>query len=217
MQFPAERRTVLGAPGNPQGWPPAQVPEVLEKLRNLQGVVHLACHGIWDLLDPWQGSGLFLADALDAPNLTLDSLSSLGVLDCDLAILSACETALTNPGDLTEDYIGLPASFLLAGARTVYGSLWEIDDVATALLVIRSCLELTSYEGGQPDFALRLWKAQKWLRTASLEELWQSIEALPCEEALKWKTRALLHARTPSHRPLSHPHWWAALVCIGRP
>jgi CHAT domain-containing protein len=55
-------------------------------------------------------------------------------LSADLAVLSGCESAL---GRLTvgEGVIGLGSAFMQAGVPTVIGSLWQIDDRTTVLLM----------------------------------------------------------------------------------
>jgi CHAT domain-containing protein len=61
-------------------------------------------------------------------------------------MLSACETGLgsISSGD---DVVGLTRGFLYAGAQNVVGSLWEVDDDATAEL---SKLMYASMKKGQP-------------------------------------------------------------------
>lgn len=55
-------------------------------------------------------------------------------LKANLVTLSACETAL---GELAAggEYVGLIRAFLLAGAKAIIGSLWRIEDEATATLM----------------------------------------------------------------------------------
>ncbi|WP_082650685.1 CHAT domain-containing protein [Mastigocoleus testarum] len=54
-------------------------------------------------------------------------------LKADLVVLSGCETAL---GHITGDgVIGLSRSFFAAGADSVIGSLWDIPDIPTAILM----------------------------------------------------------------------------------
>ena len=66
--------------------------------------------------------------------LTGDEVSRLDLSACDLAVLSACETALgqSSPG---EGVMSLRRSFREAGAKTVISTLWRVDDRATRELM----------------------------------------------------------------------------------
>jgi CHAT domain-containing protein/tetratricopeptide (TPR) repeat protein len=57
-------------------------------------------------------------------------------LSADVVVLSSCKSALGKEV-LSEGIIGLPRSFLRAGARSVLATLWEVDDAATADLMAR--------------------------------------------------------------------------------
>jgi CHAT domain-containing protein len=52
-------------------------------------------------------------------------------LDCDLVVLSACQTGR---GQLVsgEGIVGLTRAFLYAGSRSVAVSLWNVSDLSTA-------------------------------------------------------------------------------------
>jgi CHAT domain-containing protein len=52
-------------------------------------------------------------------------------LSTELVVLSSCESALGKELS-SEGIIGLPRSFLRAGARSVIATLWPVDDAATA-------------------------------------------------------------------------------------
>jgi len=64
--------------------------------------------------------------------------------------------------------VGLPAAFLELGAGGVIGSLWQVSDLATALLMARF-YELHIGDGLAPADALK--QAKTWLRGATRREL----------------------------------------------
>ena len=67
--------------------------------------------------------------------LTLTDLVSLNLQNCHLVTLSACESGFTDFRALSDEYMGLPSGFLIAGAPTVVCSLWIVNDFSTALLI----------------------------------------------------------------------------------
>jgi len=78
----------------------------------------------------------------------------------DLVVLSACSTALGKPlrGD---GMLSFTRAFLTAGAARVLVTLWDVDDPATADLMIRF-YEAHLNRGLPPATALR--EAQRWIR-----------------------------------------------------
>jgi len=95
--------------------------------------LHLATHGKFDPDAPLK-SGLLLAkDAQSDGFLSLGDIYSLR-LNADLVTLSACETGLgkLHNGD---DVVGLTRGFLYAGSSSIVASLWQVDDLATSLLM----------------------------------------------------------------------------------
>ena len=88
-------------------------------------LLHLACHASFRADSP-MFSALHLADGA----LTVDQVQALA-LRARLVVLSACETALGDPG-VADEGLGLVRAFLMAGARSVMGSQWAVDDAATA-------------------------------------------------------------------------------------
>lgn len=108
-----------------------------QDLGSQYGFVHLASHGTFDARKP-RASGLLLATQGSgnplAGMMTVDDLYDL-TLDADLVTLSACETALgsVKTGD---DVIGLTRGLFYAGARSIVSSLWQVDDKATADLMV---------------------------------------------------------------------------------
>lgn len=116
-------------------------------------VLHLACHGNFRADNPLFSS-LKLADGW----LTVRDAYGLD-LDCDLVVLSACETGVSAvaPGD---EIIGLARGFFSAGAPSLLLTLWTVDDEATADLMAFFYQRLLAGDG--PAAALR-WAQRKML------------------------------------------------------
>lgn len=100
----------------------AAVIELLPKC----SMVHLACHGISDPVDP-SNSRLLLHDH-DTDPFTVAALAAVHLDRAQLAYLSACETAAATNPHLLDEVIHLTSTFQLAGYRHVIGTLWPIND-----------------------------------------------------------------------------------------
>jgi CHAT domain-containing protein len=85
-----------------------------------------------------------------------------------LVVLSACETGLYDIARNPDEFIGLPGTFTALGAAGVLGTLWPVNDTATALLIAKF-YELHRGAGIAPPTALR--RAQLWLRQTSNADL----------------------------------------------
>jgi CHAT domain-containing protein len=109
-------------------------------------VLHLACHGQFRPDNPLFSS-LRLADGW----LTVRDAYGLD-LNCQLVVLSACETGVSRiaPGD---ELIGMARGFFSAGAPTLLVSLWTVDDESTASLMANFYTRLR--DGENPAAALR--------------------------------------------------------------
>ncbi len=188
----------------------------------------LATHGTYDLGNPWTRTGLCTADGpKDAPGqpcLTLADLLELDLASLELAFLSACESAVSDYRDPAGEQTGLPSALLSAGAATVVGSLWLVDDLATALLSRRFFHELFRDTGDHPPAALALWRAQRWLRELTSEELRELTSDLPDHlrgHSLDRATRNMVRVSddrdsVPStRRPFEHAVYWSGFACHG--
>lgn len=134
---PDEARRIAELTGG-LAWIDAQAtePAVHDALRTARHV-HLATHGALNLDAPAfqvlvvapdaTHDGLIHAHELLGPGQDLDGL--------ELVTLGACETALGRV-DRADNPRGLPAAFLLAGARAVIGTLWNVaGDASRAFFV----------------------------------------------------------------------------------
>ncbi|WP_414570243.1 CHAT domain-containing protein [Nostoc sp. CCY 9925] len=215
---------------------------------NTYHCAHFSCHGYFNLTNPGK-SALILANApiADTPTkpdseryltlrvgethdlekcLTLDKIFSLKLEKCRLVTLSACETGLIDFNNTSDEYIGLPSGFLLAGSPSVVSSLWTVDDLSTSFLMIKlyeNLFKIDNAEAG--DVAIALKQAQTWLRNLTIEELDTFLEEhkpqidkvlaqlrvgqrIRFQESLK-----LIKQRQPL--PFANPYYWAGFTASG--
>ncbi len=156
--------------GLPSAWKNAQ--EEAGKKRGGGALLEETERAITGLM-PGLLSGLVLAGANAKPEegrdnglLTAEEMTYLDLSQCELVVLSACETGLGRP-DGGEGMIGLRRSFRQAGARTVISSLWQVRDDSTLELMERFYENLWLEKMGKLE-ALRA--AQLWMLERNREE-----------------------------------------------
>jgi CHAT domain-containing protein/tetratricopeptide (TPR) repeat protein len=140
----------------------ATLPALLDGLKTYGATlthVHFACHGQADLNDPYT-SGLLLAQGDRLMARTLLDSTVVHLEQLRVAVLSACQTALTGT-ELPDEVIGLPAGWLQAGAMAVLASLWPVSDHKTVALMTKF-YELHLLDKCDPVESL--WLAQRWFR-----------------------------------------------------
>ena len=124
--------------------------------------LHFAGHGLFDEEDPYLSGLTVSRDASGGAGFDLlsvrDIFGRLRLPRCYLVVLSACCTGLPRHHPSSE-FTGLPASFLVAGARNVVASLWPADDAATALLMAEF-YEALAVSDGSPSVALHRARAR---------------------------------------------------------
>lgn len=149
--FPADRtRIYLGKDSTED----AVKRESLRQYRRL----HFATHSLIDETSPSRSAVvLTLKDSPDEDGfLEVNEIYDLD-LDCDLVVLSACQTGR---GQLLsgEGIVGLSRAFLYAGARSVVVSLWSVSDISTGHLMKNFYQHLAGNLGNAA--ALRLAKLE---------------------------------------------------------
>ena len=136
-------------------------------------ILHLATHGTWVKTDiprneanALSGSFLVLSEANkitdDSNNdgrITALEISALDFNNIELAVLSACESALGEYG-FDDGLLGLQRGLKIAGANTILMSLDKVDDEATKILMVEFYKNLMN--GKTKHQSLR--DAQKHLR-----------------------------------------------------
>ncbi|KAI0082946.1 CHAT domain-containing protein, partial [Irpex rosettiformis] len=139
--------------------PNGTVDAVLEGMRT-HDWVHLACHGMQDI-ENRLNSAFVLSDG----KLTLSRLMSEYIPSAELAVLSACQTAMGDE-ELPEEAIHLAAGMLNIGYRSVIGTMWSIYD-ESAPIVMKPFYRVMAKQvakGGELQPAYALHEATRVLR-----------------------------------------------------
>ncbi|MBW5483322.1 CHAT domain-containing protein [Streptomyces bambusae] len=132
---------------------PAEVADWLRRHGGDGAVVHLACHGTVFENQPRSSSLALRGGELTAEEITGSLPGRPG-----LVVLAACRSQVSGRGH-NEAY-SLSSAFLVAGSRSVIGSLWPVPDDATSVLMFLTHHFLRR-EGEAPARALR--RAQLWM------------------------------------------------------
>lgn len=132
--------------------------------------------------------------------LTGEEIVDLNLSHTDLVVLSACETGLGVVGG-GEGIFGLQRAFALAGVRASVGSLWQVDDAATAALMV--------------EFYRNLW-LKRLGKLAALREaqLWMLRQGRQNPEIARGLKRKQETATASADGRLP-PYFWAPWVLAG--
>ncbi|MFS0514790.1 CHAT domain-containing protein, partial [Nostoc sp. UIC 10607] len=215
----------------------AQKEAINNQMLSNANCVHFACHGYFNFESPLN-SALLLADRINnkssieqvnavseivldkgdkiinlEDSLTLDEIFKLNLSQCSLVTLSACETGLIDFTNSSDEYIGLPSGFLVAGSANVVSSLWAVQDFSTAFLMIKFYENLQN----QTSVAYALNQAQLWLRkiTKTEFEKWLEEKQLPLNPTLKINIRRRLNQLSDDEQLFQSPFYWAGFCAIG--
>ena len=139
-----------------------------EALQQAADIFHFTGHAYHNTKQPSQ-SALILKNKQP---LTSQEIAKFDLRSYYLVCLSACETGITGKEELIDEFIGLASSFLAAGAVYALSTLWIVDEISSALMMIRF-YQILKEQRCQNKLhpALALKEAQKWLRTITYSAL----------------------------------------------
>lgn len=177
---------------------------------------HFSCHGVFNLESPLE-SALLLAEDTSSSQpqsdyLILGEIFALNLGQCRLVTLSACETGLTDFTVLSDEYVGLPSGFLYAGSPSVVSSLWTVNDLSTAFLMIRFYQNLQTAD----SVAVALNHAQLWLRDMTKAELesWVEENQLSLSPTIRIELRRRFHPLQDIDQPFQEAYHWAGFYAV---
>ena len=113
----------------------------------------------------WTGEPV--PDGVEDGILTAEEISTLDLRNCDVVVLSACETGL---GEITDEGVyGLQRAFKNAGVNTIIMSLWEVDDDATSFMMqsfyrnlLKGMEKKDAFEASQKDLKKKYTDPRYW-------------------------------------------------------
>ncbi|MEG5138552.1 CHAT domain-containing protein, partial [Microcoleus sp. A6-C6] len=143
--------------------------------------------------------------------LTLADILLLQFKHCRLVVLSACETALIDTNNRS-DYIGLPTGFIHAGAMGTLASLWAVNDLSTALMMVKF------YELLKPGVSIgkALHDTQRWFKSAATSDLLSWVQDSDSFDGDRKKPILKeLKGYNDDEQPYGDVYHWAAFCAIG--
>src|SRR5919199_697095 len=210
----------------------------LDRLENAH-CAHFSCHGSFNPDDPLKSflilsGGIISGDSqsragteenesdcyvewregktADINNcLTLADILLLQLKHCRLVVLSACETALIDTNNRS-DYIGLPTGFIHAGAMGTLASLWAVNDLSTALIMVKF------YELLQPGVSIgkALHDTQRWFKSAKTPDLLTWVKESDSFDGDRKKLILKeLKGYNDDEQPYGDVYHWGAFCAIG--
>lgn len=114
-------------------------------------LIHVAAHALVGSRDPAQSALVFAQAHAGTGLMPLREIASLRLDHNPIVVLAGCQTGIAAPGKGSIRRIS--SAFLAAGAKSVFASLWNIDDGAT--LEFSVALHRHLKNGVAPSSALR--------------------------------------------------------------
>lgn len=148
----------------------------------------------------WSAADLLVGDALH---------------DCRIAVLTACESAVSGRGEDSRA-LGLPAGLAFAGVGTVVGSLWPVDESLAALWTAAFYHAFAAAQGATIDVAALVHDACAHVRALSREQAAERLRELARTAAPIAAFMLEADAARLDDPPYAAPHHWAAFYVTGR-
>ncbi len=174
----------------------------------------LSTHAVFNPADPY--ASRFVLDA-GKGGLTLAALlaGALPLARGASIYANACETAMIEARLAADEHLGFPGAFLLAGARFVLASLWQVEDVSAAIFSLEMMRRPAAGECA-PEAAIAAMEFVRTLQKADAIQLLETIKADAARADLASVIEtAVRHLRNGPETPFEHPIYWACFAANG--
>lgn len=97
-------------------------------------LVHYSGHSVIRPTEPWRSALLFAPAGNDGGTLSAQQIADMRFTNTRIVVLASCSTLRGDKGTI-EGVRSVARAFLVAGVPTVIGTLWDIDDDKSAVLM----------------------------------------------------------------------------------
>lgn len=163
-----------------------------------------ACHGEFDRSDPAK-SHLRLSSGNDVSFSAI--FSQLDLSRCRSVTLGACESGIARTL-VAAEYVGLPIAFLAAGTQYVIASLWQVNQLASAILLGHHYRFL---KDGTHTVVAALNNAQRATMRMSQAQVFDWVNQFLPERA----NDLAVQVGQMDDPPFAHPYYWAGFYVTG--
>jgi CHAT domain-containing protein len=180
--------------------------EILDAIKESETKdLFFACHGHYDTHNP----SLSYLEVSNSEKVFFPKIfSDLNLSQYRSVVLGACESGLVK-AELASEYIGLASAFLASGIQYFVGSLWEVSEFVTSIL-LSTYFELLSHNNCTLPQALN--EAQRQLMVMSRDQVLEWVETKFSASAMEELKPAIEEMDDP---PFGHPYYWAGFFVSG--
>ena len=147
-------------------------------------IVHFACHGVADPMNP-SHSGLFIGRQ-ELEKLSLGELDDLRRTPGVLAYLSACSTAELSDTGLVDENMHLASMFQAIGFRHIVGTKWSADDSTAGFVAKVFYKKLLGRNDGQAETKAKADLGRYAVPIALHEAILEARERVGSENISRW-------------------------------
>jgi CHAT domain-containing protein len=166
--------------------------------------IFFACHGRFDQDDPRKSR---LEVTRDEPVDFTRLFSDLDLRSCRSVFMGACESGLGRTL-VSAEYAGLPTAFFAAGVRSVIATLWEVNQLAAAIVVAK---HYSLLHAGKHQGVASLNEAARQIMVMSQDEVIAWVRQFIPDRAGAWESEI----RKMDDPPFNHPYYWAGFFASG--